>query len=86
MRPEDVPSDAALRDTLHAKIKDSPALKMELLVYYDMLSYDDPKRSYKTLLHLMDRCIQKQREQKNLQQTQVPSISAVPQTGNPGNP
>ena len=36
-----------------------------------MLNYDDPKRSYKTLLHLMDRCIQKQREQKNLQQTQV---------------
>ena len=32
---------------------------------------DDPKRSYKTLLHLMDRCVQKQREQKNLQQTQV---------------
>ena len=37
MRPEDVPSDNALRDTLHAKIKESPALKMELLVSYDML-------------------------------------------------
>ena len=46
MRPEDVPSDNALRDTLHSKIKDSPALKMELLVHYDMLNYDDPKRSY----------------------------------------
>ena len=36
-----------------------------------MLTYDDPKRSYKTLLHLIDRCIQKQREQKMLKQTQV---------------
>ena len=71
MRPEDVPSENALRDTLHSKIKESPALKMELLVYYDMLTYDDPKRSYKTLLHLIDRCIQKQREQKMLKQTQV---------------
>ena len=70
MRPEDVPSDNALRDTLHAKIKDSPALKWELLVHYDMLSYDDPKRSYQHLLHLMDRCIQRSREQKMLKQTQ----------------
>ncbi|CAE7220807.1 unnamed protein product, partial [Symbiodinium microadriaticum] len=50
MRPEDVPPDNALRDTLHSKIKESPALKMELLVYYDMLQYDDPKRTYQTLL------------------------------------
>ncbi|CAE7475880.1 unnamed protein product, partial [Symbiodinium microadriaticum] len=56
---------------LHSKIKDSPALKMELIVYYDMLTYDDPNRSYKTLLHIMDRCIQKQREQKMLKQTQI---------------
>ena len=70
MRPEDVPSDNALRDTLHAKIKDSPALKWELLVSYDMLNYDDPKRSYQHLLHLMDRCIQRSREQKMLKQTQ----------------
>ena len=68
---EDVPSENALRDTLHSKIKESPALKMELLVSYDMLTYDDPKRSYKTLLHLIDRCIQKQREKKMLKQTQV---------------
>ncbi|CAE7171232.1 unnamed protein product, partial [Symbiodinium microadriaticum] len=46
MRPEDVLSDTALRDTLHSKIKESPALKMEIFVYYDMLNYDDPKRSY----------------------------------------
>ena len=44
---------------------------MELLVYYDMLNYDDPKRSYQTLLHRIDRCIQKQREQKTLKQTQI---------------
>ena len=71
MRPEDVPPDNALRDTLHSKIKESPALKMELLVYYDMLQYDDPKRTYQTLLHLIDRCIQKQLEQKMLKQTQI---------------
>ncbi|OLP76318.1 hypothetical protein AK812_SmicGene43762 [Symbiodinium microadriaticum] len=33
--------------SIDVKLGDSPALKMELLVYYDMLSYDDPKRSYK---------------------------------------
>ena len=71
MRPEDVPSDNALRDTLHAKIKESPALKMELLVSYDMLNYDDPRRSYQHLLHLIDRCIQRMREQKMLKQTQA---------------
>ena len=71
MRPEDVPSDNALRDTLHAKIKDSPALKWELLVSYDMLNYDDPRHSYQHLLHLMDRCIQRSREQKMLKQTQA---------------
>ena len=78
MRPEDVPSGTALRDTLHSKIKDSPALKMELLVPYVMLNYDDPKRSYRTLLHLMDRCIQKRREQQNLQHT---SWSSADDTG-----
>ena len=71
MRPEDVPSDNALRDTLHAKIKDSPAVKWELLVFCDMLNYDDPKRSYQHLLHLMDRCVQRSREQKMLKQTQA---------------
>lgn len=30
MRPEDVPSETALRDTLYSKIKDSPPLKNEL--------------------------------------------------------
>ena len=70
MRPEDVPSNNALRDTLYAKTKVSPALKMELLVSYDMLNYDDPKRAYQHLLHLMDRCIQRSREQKMLKQTQ----------------
>ena len=46
---------------------------MELLVHYDMLNYDDPiaKRLYQTLLHLIDRCVQKQREQKMLKQTHV---------------
>ena len=36
-----------------------------------MLPYDHPKRSYETLLHLIDRCIQRNREQKNLQQTHI---------------
>ena len=60
MRPEDVPSGAALRDTLHGKIKDSPMIKTELLVHYDMLA---PKRSYQNLLGIMDRCIMRRCEQ-----------------------
>ena len=71
MRPEDVPSDNALRDTLHVKIKESPALKMDILVSCDMVNYDDPRRSYQHLLHLIDRCIQRTREQKMLKQTQA---------------
>ena len=39
MRPEDVASDTALRDTRRSKIKESPMMKMELLVPYDTLSY-----------------------------------------------
>ena len=53
-RPEDVLSDTALLDTLHSKIKDSPMLKMELLLHYDMLPYD--------LLGMTDRYMMKQRE------------------------
>ncbi|CAE6965643.1 unnamed protein product [Symbiodinium sp. CCMP2456] len=68
MRPEDVPSDTALRDTLYSKIKESPALKQELCAHYDMLNYDDPERSYQKLLHIMNRCIRRNRENRNQQQ------------------
>ena len=61
-------SDTALRDTLYSKIKESPALKQELCVHYDMLNYDDPERSYQKLLHIMDRCIRRNRENRNQQQ------------------
>ena len=71
MQPNDVPSDTVLRDTLCSNFKGSQVLKLELNVHYEMLSYDDPTRSYKTLLQLMDRCIMPQREQKNLAQTQI---------------
>ena len=71
MRPEDVPSDTPLRDMRYSKIKDSPVLRMVLLVHYEMVTYDVPKRSYQTLLGLIDRCIMRQREQKNMRQTQV---------------
>ena len=46
MRQEDIPSEKALRDCLYNKIKDSPAMKWELGLHYENLSYDDPKRSY----------------------------------------
>ncbi|CAE7780336.1 Glutathione S-transferase [Symbiodinium microadriaticum] len=51
--------------------EDSPVLRMVLLVHYEMVTYDVPKRSYQTLLGLIDRCIMRQREQKNMRQTQV---------------
>ena len=69
MRPEDVPSNNALRDTLYNKIKDSPALKMEFFVHYHMLSYDDPKRTYQHFLNIMDRIIMREREKRNRAQT-----------------
>ena len=65
MRPEGVPSETALRDTLHSKIKDSPMLKMELLVHYNMLTYEHKDRTYQNLLGMIDRCIMRQRENKN---------------------
>ncbi|CAE7187272.1 unnamed protein product, partial [Symbiodinium sp. CCMP2456] len=68
VRPEDVPSETALTDTLYSKIKDSPALKQELCVRYDMLNYDDPNRSYQKLLHIVERCIRRNRENRNQQQ------------------
>ena len=73
LRPEDVPSEKALRDLLHNKIKDSPGMKFELgLRYiYENLSYDDPKRSYKNLMNIIDRTIKRRREQSNLTQTQI---------------
>ena len=71
MRPEDVPSEKALRDLLHSKIKDSPGMKFELGLHYENLSYDDPKRSYKHLMNIIDRTIVRRREQSNLTQTQT---------------
>ena len=71
MRPEDVPSEKALRDLLHNKIKESPGMKFELGLHYENLSYDDPKRSYKNLMNIIDRTIMRRREQSNLTQTQI---------------
>ena len=71
MRPEDVPSEKALRDLLHNKTKDSPGMKFELGLHYENLSYDDPKRSYKNLMNIIHRTIMRRREQSNLTQTQI---------------
>ena len=71
MREEDIPSEKALRDCLYNKIKDSPAMKMELALHYEHLTHDDPKRSYANLLSIIDRTIMRRREQSNLVQTQV---------------
>ena len=57
MRPQDVPSETALHDTLYDEIKDSPLLKMELLVHYDMLQHDYPEKTYRHLLVMIDRVI-----------------------------
>ena len=61
IRPANIPL-MKFRDIFHSKIKESSMMKMKLLVYHDMLKYNDPKRSYKILLDLMDKYIQKQRE------------------------
>ena len=66
MRQEDIPSEKALRDCLYNKIKDSPAMKWELGLHSENLSYDDPKRSYGNLLNIVDRTIMRRREQSNL--------------------
>ena len=72
MRQEDIPSEKALRDCLYNnKIKDSPAMKWELGLHYENLSYDVPERSYGNLLNIIDRTIMRRREQSNLTQTQV---------------
>ena len=60
-----------LRDLLHSKIKDSPGVKFELGLHYENLTYDDPKRSYKHLMNIIDRTIMRRREQSNLTQTQI---------------
>ena len=65
MRPEDVPSEKALRDPEHNKIKDSRAMKWELGLHYENLSYDDPKRSYGNLMDIIDRTIVRRREQSD---------------------
>ncbi|CAE7749097.1 GIP [Symbiodinium sp. CCMP2456] len=41
---------------------------IELCVQYDMLNYHDPERSYRKLLHMMERCIRRNRENRNQQQ------------------
>ena len=69
MRPEDVPSKNALRDLLYLKIKGSTVMKLELQLLYEIHAYDDAERSYEKLLQIMDRAIARQRESKNLQDT-----------------
>ena len=71
MRQEDIASEKALHDCLYNKIKDSPAMKWELGLRYENLSYDDPKRSYGNFLNIIDRTSMRRREQSNLTQTQV---------------
>ena len=61
----------ALRDLFHSKIKDSEGMKLELGLHYENLTYDDPKRSYKHLMNIIDRTIMRRREQSNLTQTQI---------------
>ena len=46
-------------------------MKFELGLHYENLSYDDPKRSYKNLMNIIDRTIMRRREQSNLTQTQI---------------
>ena len=70
IRPEDVPSTNALRDILYQKISGSSEMNMELKLYYDIKSYDDPERSHDMLLRIMDRAVQRRREKKNLNETQ----------------
>ena len=50
MRPEDVPSSRALRDTLYSKIKGSNLMQLELK-FYDMMHVDDPNRTESSLGH-----------------------------------
>ena len=69
MRPEDVPSKNALRDLLYLKIKGSNLMKLELQLLYEIHAYDDAERSYEKLLQIMDRAIARQRESKNLHDT-----------------
>ena len=71
MRPEDVPSEKALRDLLHSKIKKSPGMKFELGLHYENLTFDDPKRSFAHLMNIIDRTSMRRREQSNLTQTQI---------------
>ena len=46
-------------------------MKFDLGLHYENLGYDDPKRSYSTLLNIIERTIMRKREQSNLAQTQV---------------
>ena len=69
MRHEDVRSKNALRDLLYLNVKGSNVMKLELQLLYEIHSYDDPDRSNEKLLQIMDRAIARQRENKNLQDT-----------------
>ena len=75
MRPEDVPSSRALRDTFYSKIKGSNLMQLELK-FYDMMRVDDP-RTYNHLLTMMDRAIQRTRENKNWSDTKTGLKSLV---------
>eukprot|EP00439_Symbiodinium_sp_Y106_P022386 s5610_g2.t1 len=46
-------------------------MKFELGLHYENLTYDDPKRSYKHLMNIIDRTVMRRREQSNLTQTQI---------------
>ena len=70
LQPDDIPSEKALRDTLHSKIKGSNLMQLELK-FYDMMHVDDPNRSHNHLLTMIDRAIQRTRENKNWSDTKT---------------
>ena len=77
MRPADIPSDNMLRDILYAKVKGSKEMKTELEMYFELVSYDHPARTYTNLLNIIDRNIARRRENRNSDLTQAGLHSLV---------
>ena len=66
MNVDDIPKEFALKDMLFRKIQKSELMKLDLSLF-DNMAYDDPERNYKKLLAIMDKHIQKVREEKNFE-------------------
>ena len=77
MRPADIPSDNMLRDILYAKVKGSKEMRFELEMYFELVSYDHPARTYTNLLNIIDRNIARRRENRNSDLTQAGLHSLV---------